>query len=159
MNTENRQKTGRSLVAVGSVIVLICVYLRSSAVPVSSEKSLDPAAWGSDHVGKALPTFDSGDECLFCHREKVGPGWATNRHNLTLRPANNEAKALAALKATADDVTFVLGGKNRLRFLKPSKDYGKLDLLSAAWSGKEGKLVNAEKPHWDTKTFGDSCAG
>src|SRR5437867_3363684 len=32
----------------------------------------DPA-WGSDHIGKPLPEFASGDECLFCHRD-VGPG-------------------------------------------------------------------------------------
>ena len=48
-------------------------------------------------------------------------------------------------------------------FLKSAKAYGKLDLLSVEWvppRGKEpGKLVSPERPHWDIKTFGDSCAG
>ncbi|MGH9660105.1 MAG: hypothetical protein ACRD96_16270, partial [Bryobacteraceae bacterium] len=32
-----------------------------------------------------LPEYVTGDECLFCHRNDIGPGWSRNRHNLTLR--------------------------------------------------------------------------
>src|SRR5215475_13364922 len=76
-------------------------------------KRLDPAAWGSDHVGKPVPEYTTGDECLFCHREKVGAGWGANRHNLTIRPAD-EAAALEALKKSgakgfADAITLVMG--------------------------------------------------
>jgi hypothetical protein len=129
---------------------------------------LDPAAWGADHVGKPQPEFVSGDECLFCHRMDVGPTWHNNRHNLTLRkPEESDAPALAALRKEpklreeADKVTFLLGGKTRQRFLKPSGAYGKLELLSVAWAPGEkgGKLIDAEHARWDPKTFAEGCAG
>src|SRR4051794_37076027 len=46
----------------------------------------DPAGWGGDHVGRPLPEFTTGDECLFCHRPMDGPGYAENRHVQSLRP-------------------------------------------------------------------------
>src|SRR5689334_7839434 len=49
----------------------VCFLLRT--LPGSAAQStgeLDPSAWGSDHVGKALPEFITSDECLFCHRAK-----------------------------------------------------------------------------------------
>src|SRR5207253_2825397 len=52
---------------------------------------LDPAAWGSDHAGKAVPESITGDECLFCHRLKIGPGWPQNRHQSTIRRIDPEA--------------------------------------------------------------------
>lgn len=134
----------------------------------SDRKKLDPAAWGTDHVGKPLPEYVTGDECLFCHRKDVGPTWAKNRHQLTLREIEPEALSLAALKKSpakelADEVKLVLGHTNRVRFLKPSSAYGKLELLSVAWQpphgSKEGKLLDVEQPHWDAKQFGDACAG
>src|SRR5262249_42725288 len=107
--------------------------------------------------------------CLFCHRKDVGPAWATNRHNLTLRKADADALALVALsqapglKDDAGKVQFLLGGKHRQRFLKAAASYGKLDLLLAGFApsdaGKEGRLIDADKPHWDAKTFADGCAG
>jgi hypothetical protein len=60
-------------------------------------------------------------------------------------------------------VQLLLGGGNRQRFLRRSKDYGKLDLLSAEWlpprPGKEGRLTATERPGWDAKKFADGCAG
>src|SRR5688572_5187004 len=58
---------------------------------------LDPAAWGSDHVGQVVPAFTSGDECLFCHRMDVGPAWPKNRHGQTVRTADRDAAALESL--------------------------------------------------------------
>src|SRR3954470_15723596 len=100
--------------------------------------TLDPAAWGTDHVGQPLPNFTSGDECLFCHRD-VGPGWPTNRHGQTIRTADPQSPALSALsespsfKTLAPEVEFLLGNRNRQRFLKRSAEHGRLDLLSTEW--------------------------
>jgi predicted CXXCH cytochrome family protein len=127
---------------------------------------LNPAAWGSDHVGKPVPEFTAGDECLFCHRE-IGKTWSANRHNQTIRLAEGTA-ALAALKTSdaaecAAAVQFVLGHQQRQRFLKSGKAYGQLDLLSVEWvpprQGQPGRLESVERPHWDGTHFADACAG
>ena len=51
---------------------VLSVFSVVSVVPAAPEQ-LDPAAWGSDHVGKPVPEYVTGDECLFCHRDDVGP--------------------------------------------------------------------------------------
>jgi hypothetical protein len=128
-------------------------------------KAREPAAWGGDHVGKALPEFVSGDECLFCHRTDIGPNWSKNRHGRTVRDAEPDAPALAGLRAglalggLAAEVKLLLGDGRRVRYLKRSEAYGKLDLLSVAWDPRAGKLIDREQPHWDTKQFADGCAG
>jgi predicted CXXCH cytochrome family protein len=147
----------------------LCVLALGAMTSHSEQlKRLDPAAWGSDHVGKPVPEYTTGDECLFCHREKIGAGWGANRHNLTIRPLDPESPAAGALrqppaKEFADAVRLVLGGQHRQRFLKPSKEYGKLDLLSVEWVPPRGevpgKLVSVERPHWNAARFADSCAG
>jgi len=132
-------------------------------------QSLDPAAWGSDHVGQPVQSFTSGDECLFCHRMDVGPSWSKNRHGQTARDiqrphtAVEELEQSPPLKDFAREVELLMGHKNRQRFLKRSADHGRLDLLSVEWipskhSG-DGRLTAIENPHWDTKTFGARCAG
>jgi predicted CXXCH cytochrome family protein len=140
-------------------------FVRS--IPGDPSRRLDPAAWGSDHVGQPVPEYATGDECLFCHR-KVGSSWGANRHNRTVRPLDDNSPALAALKQSeakrfAEEIKFILGDRQRQRFLKPVNAYGKLDLLSVEWipprAGKPGKLVSVERPHWDATRFGDSCAG
>jgi hypothetical protein len=130
---------------------------------------LDPAGWGSDHVGKPLPEFATGDECLFCHRKDVGSEWAKNWHNVTIREADADTPGHAALSqdptltSFAKEATRVLGARQQVRFLKPSGAYGKFDLLSTAWNparaDQPAKLIGTEKPHWDSKTFADGCAG
>src|SRR5437588_12723682 len=81
-------------------------------VPVLGQQARDPAAWGSDHVGKPLPEYVTGDECLFCHRMNIGPDWTTNRHNLSLRRAEPEWPMIKALDPSlASQVEFVLGSK------------------------------------------------
>jgi Cytochrome c554 and c-prime len=131
-------------------------------------QKLDPAAWGSDHVGQAVPEYLTGDECLFCHRGNVGPGWASNRHNLTMHTLEPGTPLLSVLKKGigdpfATDAKIELGGKRLTRFLKPSEMYGKFELLSAerlpAAAGKDGELRNTNNPHWDAKAFGDNCVG
>jgi predicted CXXCH cytochrome family protein len=140
----------------------------SRVTPSDEPKRLDPAAWGSDHVGKPVPEYTTGDECLFCHREKIGAKWAENRHNLTIRPFDPKSLAGSALKESpakdcAAEVKLVMGHEHRQRFLKPSKEYGKLDLLSVEWvpprEKQSGKFVSVERPHWNTTQFADSCAG
>jgi hypothetical protein len=115
-----------------------------------------------------VPEYLTGDECLFCHRDNVGPGWPMNRHNLTMHALDADAPVAIALKkglgdAIAADVKVELGGRQLSRFLKPGEAYGKMDMLSAGWTpataGKPGAFRDADKPHWDAKTFADKCAG
>lgn len=149
--------------------LLASTWLALSAQPVPAQQPpLEPAAWGSDHVGKPVPAFISGDECLFCHRD-VGPTWGANRHGQTIRTADSNATAFKALlqspetKGLAAEVELLLGGSNRQRFLKRSEQHGKLDLLSADWvpprDGADGKFTKAENPRWDSQAFGGRCAG
>lgn len=91
---------------------------------------LDPAAWGGNHAGKPIPEYVTGDQCLFCHRNDIGPTWGKNPHNLTVRESKDDE--------------FLLGSRKHTRRLK--KDgYGKFALLTGA--------------EWDKKRFGDRCAG
>ena len=138
-------------------------FLRPST---DDSKRLDPAAWGSDHVGQPLPEYVTGDECLFCHRGLTS--WVTNRHRLTLREAESDSAAVRALwnsphRETARETTLLLGRKQRVRFLKPTGAYGKLAVLSTAWvpprPGESPHLDRIENPTWDAAKFANSCAG
>jgi predicted CXXCH cytochrome family protein len=131
---------GRILLALGSLLVLV-VLLRAAS------QKIDPAAWGSDHVGKPLPEFATGDECLFCHRNDVGPSWSANRHARTVREVEPKALEAAKLGDRAAEVTLMMGRPGRYRFLRPSAEFGKLDLLAG------------HPPQWDGKTFAERCAG
>jgi hypothetical protein len=140
------------------------LWLSGSVPPLGRR---DPAAWGGDHVGKPVPEFVSGDECLFCHRHDVGPSWGTNRHNRTIRDIDPANPALAALKnlspERAAEVRLVLGGERRQRFLRPAEAFGKLEVLSVEWQppapGEPGRLLAAAHPHWNPSMFGNRCAG
>jgi hypothetical protein len=143
--------------------------LRGGPAPAGK---LDPAAWGGDHVGKPVPEYLTGDDCLFCHRSDVGPSWSKNRHQTTIREPETGSAALAALRESpelkpfAGDAALLMGGTRSTRFLKRSAAYGKLDLLTAAYDNPPaggpgpGKLrLTDPKPHWDTTTFAEGCAG
>src|SRR3982074_1179534 len=39
-----------------------------------------------DHAGKPVPSYVTGDECLFCHRVKVADTWQQNPHARTIWP-------------------------------------------------------------------------
>jgi hypothetical protein len=139
----------------------------SSAAPPPT-KPLDPAAWGSDHVGQPIPEYMESGECLFCHRTAVGVTWQTNKHNRTIREPEAQEPAMAALRARAttksfaDDVQLILGDTRAQRFLKRSPDYGKAELLTtgaAFGRGRQARLEAADDPRWDTTTFAERCAG
>jgi hypothetical protein len=132
----------------------------------ATQKRLDPAAWGDDHVGEELPEFIESGECLFCHR--YGLDWQKDPHALTIHDADDTYPSIQALAASektvelSSEVTLVLGGEVANRFLKRGADYGKLDLLTTgAEQGrtKRWRLTPDKEPHWDTKTFALRCAG
>lgn len=151
-----------------SMLLALVACLSGNLIRASRDdpKRLDPAAWGGDHVGKPLPEYVTGDECLFCHRGLTS--WVTSRHRLTLREAEPDSAAARALREspireTVSEPTFLLGRKQRVRFLKPTGEYGKLAVLSTAWvppqSGEPPHLDRIENPTWDAAKFADSCAG
>src|SRR5438445_660456 len=121
-----RMRDSRWLVCLGMASLLACAQL--AAQP---QRQRDPASWGGDHVGKPVPEYVTGDECLFCHRADVGPEWTMNRHHRTIREADTESASLVALKRStplqkfAGEVKLLLGGNQHLRYLKPAKSYGK----------------------------------
>jgi len=156
----------RSVFAWG--VAALCLALGTLPGPASEPpRNLDPAAWGSDHVGKAVPESITGDECLFCHRVKIGPAWPQNQHQSTIRRVDPEALALLeaskSLAPFAGVAEFVLGRTNQWRFLKRSEAYGRLDMLSTRVhpTGLKAGFPAPDlgAPHWETDTFANQCAG
>jgi hypothetical protein len=128
----------------------------------------NPAAWGSNHAGKPVPEFVHGDECLFCHRNDIGPGWQANSHGIGMRQLEDAPewkdifKGQASLASAAPAVEYFMGCKQRLRFLK--KDgYGKFAMLNTQaelTSNRQiAKWIDSEKPVWDKDRFANKCAG
>jgi len=84
----------------------------------------NPAAWGGNHAGKPVPDYVHGDECLFCHRNDIGPGWQKNSHGITLRQSEDAPElqrvleSEPALKPVAAEIGYFLGNLHRVRFLK-----------------------------------------
>src|SRR5262250_3418809 len=95
----------------------------------------NPASWGGNHVGKPVPDYVHGDECLFCHRNDIGPGWQRNSHGVTIRqhedaPAMSDLlKSQPALAGVAGQVEYFLGSRNHVRFLK-KQGYGTFAMLN-----------------------------
>jgi len=132
------------------------------------QKALNPASWGSNHVGKPVAEFLHGDECLFCHRNEIGPTWQKNTHGISIRQREDATewkdifKDQAPLAPIASQVEYFMGSRHRLRLLK--KDgYGKFAILNT--QGELGnarqvvKWIDADKPAWDKDRFGNRCAG
>src|SRR5437016_4127832 len=90
----------------------------------TGQKQLDPKAWGSNHVGKPIPDYVHGDECLFCHRNDIGPSWQRNAHGVTVRQLEDAPElakmieAQPALAEVAKQIEYVLGSRHHVRFLK-----------------------------------------
>src|SRR6266404_4261381 len=84
-----------------------------------------------DHVGKPVPNYVTGDECLFCHRVKVADTWQQNPHARTVWPNEKGDEFIGAKLA---------------RPLRKA-GYGKFDIL------------NVDKKNWDKNKFADRCAG
>jgi len=78
-----------------------------------------------------VPTYVTGDECLFCHRVKVADTWQQNPHARTVFPNDKGELFLGAKLA---------------RPLKPSS-YGRFEIL------------NSDKKTWDKDKFANQCAG
>ena len=123
----------------GAILLIgwsVAIIFPSTADDQAKSKRLDPAAWGGDHVGKPLPPYVTGDECLFCHRD-IGAAWGDNRHQVTIRRAAPDDPAMVRLRelpggsGLAAQTQFLLGSERATRFLKRSNEYGKLLLLSA----------------------------
>ena len=163
---DNVSKIGWSLLFVAFTLPL---GLRTARTQQSEKAPLDPAAWGEDHVGKRLPDYVTGDECLFCHRTVVGAGWPTNRHGTTVRfgeadefPLTNFGRS-AELKKHAGEAAYVMGRDRQGRLLRRGKAYGQLAISSvSATPGGEGTepgILHGENPYWDETKFTQSCMG
>ena len=141
---------------------------QQAVVSQQPQSATDPAGWGGNHVGKAIPEYVHGDECLFCHRNNIGITWQQNVHGVTVRQEEDapELQAIVrkqpALASVATQIEYFLGSRHHVRFLR--KDgYGKFALLNAqAVLGpdtKVNKLIDVDKLSWDKERFGDRCAG
>lgn len=116
---------------------------QNAPVPAkSAANSAAPASPHKDHVGKPLPDYMTGDQCLFCHREVVGPTWQQEPHAWTIRPVGVEP----AVPQLPKDATHVIGSPLHYRALKLI-GYGKFAMLAA-----DGKT-------WQPDVFATQCAG
>lgn len=141
----------------------------ASMVLAADVQALDPAAWGDDHVGKPMPNFVTGGECLFCHRFEVGTKWQPNRHNQSMALPEQAPEVFDALRKepalseVIDEVAFIVGNKNKHFLLKPNGRYGQVAMLNAAWvppkGDRPGHITPVEKLEWDMDVFADNCAG
>jgi hypothetical protein len=168
MGSRNTRWLFAALALWALVVVSVFAPPQPSHSAPPQPQQLDPAAWGSDHVGQPVPEYVDSGECLFCHKGEVGASWQTNKHNRTVRPAEAGDPGLAALaadpatKALAGDVQLVIGDTRAERFLKRSAAYGKLEMLSPFASfgrGKRARLEATDNPRWDSEVFALECAG
>src|SRR5262245_54595568 len=162
-------------VAVAHFILGAAPEAHSSPDPMSAEpqtKTVNPAAWGGNHVGKPIPDFVHGDECLFCHRNDIGSTWQKNSHGVTVRQREDApdlkdiVKGVAALSKLEPEIEYFMGSRNRVRLMK--KDgYGRFALLSSQAVLKPDRSVprqverwiDSDKPSWDRDRFASACAG
>jgi predicted CXXCH cytochrome family protein len=147
------------------VLVIIIASLLATQQTV-----LDPAAWGGNHVGKPIPEYVHGDECLFCHRNTIGVTWQKNAHGVAVRQREDapELQTLAGklpeLKSVVNEIGYFLGSRHRVRFLKKS-GYGKFSILNlqavlgAIDKGGVIEKTSGDSPSWDNEKFGRRCAG
>jgi hypothetical protein len=155
------------LIILSAALAGLCVIgLRADAGAVVQQ--IDPAAWGSDHVGKPAPDLYGGDECLFCHRATVGSVWQNDPHYRAMRdkfqggklaPEIEALGAQAVFKKAAGEIDFVLGHKRAERFLRRN-DRGGFDLLNATlFDPKQPRFDAQGKPAWDAQKFAAKCSG
>ncbi len=109
-----------------------------ASAPVSVAEPLEAPAGPVRHVTE----FMTGDECLFCHREKVGRGWDSSTHNLTV----HDAGLLERDGEPPPGAELALGARQPRHWLRTTDRYGILAIRTAAGT-------------WDESVFGDSCAG
>src|ERR1700752_3039935 len=127
------------LLASGAAIVpaldLASSIQENQSASEQKQTPIDPAGWGGNHIGKPIPKYVHGDECLFCHRNSIGITWQKNAHGVTLRQGEDEPELQAlvrkqpALASVANQIEYFLGSRHRVRFLR--KDgYGKFAILN-----------------------------
>ena len=150
-----------------ALVFLLTSLLYFEASAQQPQKPPDPKAWGGNHAGKPVPEFVHGDECLFCHRNDIGPGWSKNTHGVTVRQREDAPELEGILKqpalsAFASQIEYFMGSRHRVRLLKKS-GYGKLAILNTqavlGADGRTQKLLESEKPAWDKDRFANQCAG
>ena len=141
-------KARYAVLASAYVVAVICLNAKEN-----ESTKLDPAAWGSDHVGKPMPEYVTGDECLFCHRKDFGEKWQTNRHQTTIRASTSEQTEVEG------EAALVMGHETMMRFLRRAKAYGKLEIHTHGWDPGAKKRVPHGAANWDARTFGNRCAG
>lgn len=140
----------------------------SKSAEQDQQKKIDPAAWGGNHVGKPIPEFVHGDECLFCHRNTIGATWQNNAHGVTVRHREDAPELSEILKSQSrldplvPEIEYFLGSRHRVRFLK--KDgYGKFSILNSQPTLNPERKIERweaiENPVWDKEKFADRCAG
>lgn len=149
-------------------IFLLAFLFLATEVPSHAVQTQDPAAWGDNHVGKPVPEFVHGDECLFCHRNNIGATWQNNSHARTVRQFDDAAD-LAPLRSghpsmtkLGTEVEYFLGSRHRVRFLK--KDgYGKFAMLNTQVAlgadHKPSEWMDTDRPSWQKDKFAGKCAG
>ena len=116
----------------------------TSATDTSNANPQAPPASGITHnkVGQPVPDYMTGDACLFCHRNVVGPTWQQEPHAWTIRTIDIPPK----VGKLPPDATHVIGSGQHYRALK-SIGYGKFAVLAA-----DGKT-------WQPDVFATQCAG
>src|ERR1044072_2283476 len=166
-NKTNNYRLRTTLVLVA--IIFFLASLRSQNIKAQDNPpQLNPAAWGSNHVGQPIPEFVTSGECLFCHRNTIGATWDKNAHGITVRPRQdapqfqNIFQSQTKLAALANEIEFYLGGRHHLRFLKKS-EYGKFAMLNTKATvearPKITSWINAQSPAWDKDAFTNRCTG
>ena len=162
--------SGLAARAARAVCCLSTLALAAGSKLVADEPPSRLAAWGGDHIGRSVPDYVTGDECLFCHRG-IGSSWADNPHQTTMRLADSEQPEIQALAAcdpnAAGQVEFLLGAERLVRYLKRSQAYGRLELLSASYrpgghprdGSPSSQLVQDGDLGWDGRLFGQRCIG
>src|SRR4029453_11116109 len=138
--------------------IIVAFLLALCVTAQSPPAKLDPATWGGNHVGKPIPEFVHGDECLFCHRNTIGATWQKNAHGLDVRQAEDApelqalARKLPELSSVVNEIGYFLGSRHRVRFLKKS-GYGKFSLLNlqALLGSNAIDKRSGESPTWDSE--------
>ncbi len=157
-----------SIVRLGEASIAAILIFTSGQKAQEQNASRDPRAWGGNHVGKPVPEYVQGDECLFCHRNDIGATWQKNAHGVAMRQredAPDLAKMIEGQPGLADvvkQIEFFLGSRRRVRFLK-REGYGKFAILNASAflgeNGRPAKLIDGEKLVWNKDKFANRCAG
>lgn len=92
-------------------------------------------------LAQSIAAYPTGDSCLFCHRDDIGPTWLDNAHAWTVRPAGEPPQA----GPLPPDATHVIGNEH-FRALKQN-GYGRFALLTVG------------RTSWQSDVFEKQCAG